>query len=73
MKRKLPKLPKTIFVRWEDYPNSDPALIADTTAQDHAELHTNRIVGEYRLVEVLEVRGEVKQTILVGAKKGGAS
>jgi hypothetical protein len=63
------KLPPTVFVTWSDDPEEKPILLAEQTAQDHADLMKNKIVGVYELVQTLEVRGLV-DTRVVPTTKG---
>jgi len=49
------QVPKEVFVRWQEYEDDEPSLSAEPTAQEHADLEENRIVGRYELVETLEV------------------
>lgn len=52
-------LPKTLYIRREADGNSS-YLVAEETVRDQSDLTEKRIVGEYKLVQTLEVTTEVK-------------
>lgn len=52
-------LPKTLYVRRE-VDRDTTYLVAEESVRDQSDLTEKRIVGEYKLVQTLEVTTEVK-------------
>lgn len=53
------KLPKTIYVTWDQPPNDDGAyLLAAEKWEEHAGMGQRKVVGTYQLVEVNDVEGK---------------
>lgn len=55
------KLPKTIYVKWEEIPNDEPYMVASKEWEAHAGLGERHIVGTYQLVETNVVVSETKK------------
>jgi hypothetical protein len=75
MAKKLPHLPKQIYVRWDrwkQYPNDPPSLTATETAQGHADLEEIRIVGRYELVAEFAFGARI-DIETIGPRSGGKS
>lgn len=56
---KTKSLPKTIYIR-KEIDGDQTYFVAGETAKEHGELTEKIIVGEYKLVQTLEVSTEVK-------------
>lgn len=54
------KLPKEIYVAWEDLANDEPYLAASTQNISFANIGEKRRVGTYRLVEQYDVEGVIQ-------------
>jgi len=57
--KKMKALPKTLYIRREVDGNNS-YLVAEETMRDQSDLAEKRVVGEYKLVQTLEVTAEVK-------------
>ena len=58
-------LPKTIFVRWDEDGNDEPWLNVMEDVADFAVIGETRIIGVYRLVELREIEGVVKNLSVI--------
>jgi type IV secretory pathway TrbF-like protein len=56
------KLPKTIYVVWDQAPNDENSyLLAAESWDEHCQLAKRKTVGTYQLVEVSDVVAESKK------------
>ena len=56
------KLPKKVYVAWEDAVNDEPYLIAQETELGFVEPGVKRTVGIYQLVETVTLSAKVEIT-----------
>ena len=56
------KLPKKVYVAWEDAVTGEPYLIAQETELDLVDVGDTRTVGIYQLVETVTLSAKVEIT-----------
>jgi hypothetical protein len=59
---KMKKLPKQVYVAWEQAANDEPFLIAQETEHGLVEAGDTRTVGVYQLVETVTLSAKVEIT-----------